>query len=92
MSALALSRPYPECRCLISRCTDWRIGEPSSPAQSPVDIRLRDGGGIAKTMPDNREIFARGFEQLIRTLVAGGAFWIVDPLPEPSCGSPKPFM
>ena len=90
MSALALSRPDIQNVVLDSRWTNWRVGEPSSPAETPVDIRLRDGEGVAKTMPDNREIFARGFEQLIQTLVAAGkTVWIVDPLPEPSVRVPK---
>jgi peptidoglycan/LPS O-acetylase OafA/YrhL len=75
---------------LSSRWTNWRIGEAGSPAESPVDIRLRDESGAAKSMADNRAIFARGFETLVRLLTAAGkTVWIVGPLPEPSVRIPK---
>jgi hypothetical protein len=75
---------------LSSRWTNWRVGEAGSPAEPKVDIRLRDEAGVAKSMADNRAIFARGFETLVRLLtVAGKTVWIVGPLPEPSVRVPK---
>jgi len=90
MLELALSNPDIRNVVLISRWTNWRVGEAGSPAESPVDIRLRDSNGVAKTVQGNRGIFARGFEELIQTLVAAGkTVWIVGPLPEPAVRVPK---
>ena len=75
---------------LASRWTNWRVGESGSAAETPVDIRLRDETGIAGSLADNKAIFARGFERLLRSLTAAGkAVWIVGPLPEPSVRVPK---
>jgi peptidoglycan/LPS O-acetylase OafA/YrhL len=90
MAELALSSPDIRNVVLVSRWTNWRVGEPGSPAESPVDIRLRNGNGAARTIQDNRAIFVRGFEELILTLVgAGKTVWIVGPLPEPTVRVPK---
>ena len=73
-----------------SRWTNWRVGERGSSAETPVDIRLRDDTGVAKSLDDNKAIFANGFENLIRLLTAAGkTIWIVGPLPEPSVRVPK---
>ena len=90
MLELALSNRNIRNIVLVSRWTNWRVGEAGSPAESPIDIRLRDSNGVAKTMQGNRSIFGRGFEELIKTLVAADkTVWIVGPLPEPDVRVPK---
>jgi len=75
---------------LSSRWTKWQIGEPGSPSEDTVDIRLQDDTGVASSMEDNRAIFVRGFDRLIRTLIlANKIVWIVGPLPEASVRVPK---
>jgi peptidoglycan/LPS O-acetylase OafA/YrhL len=75
---------------LSSRWTNWKLGEPGSAAEAPVDIRLRDADGTAKTREANKEIFVRGFESLLRALTAAHkTVWVVGPLPEPSFRIPK---
>jgi peptidoglycan/LPS O-acetylase OafA/YrhL len=90
MLEFALANPDIKTVVLSSRWTNWRVGERGSAAESPVDIRLRDAVGVAKSMADNRTIFAHGFEDLVRSLAAAGKnIWIVGPIPEPSVRVPK---
>jgi peptidoglycan/LPS O-acetylase OafA/YrhL len=90
MLKLATENPNIEAVVLSSRWTNWRVGEVGSSAESPVDIRLRDDTGVARSLADNRAIFAKGFESLVRLLTAAGKIiWIIGPLPEPSVRVPK---
>jgi peptidoglycan/LPS O-acetylase OafA/YrhL len=90
MLKLATTDPNITTVVLSSRWTNWRIGEPGSPAETKVDIRLRDESGVGGSMMDNRAIFARGFEKLIDALeTSGKKVWIVGPLPVPSVRVPK---
>ncbi|WP_426424845.1 acyltransferase family protein [Bradyrhizobium genosp. A] len=84
------SRPDLDTVVLSSRWTNWKLGEPGSAAEAPVDIRLRDEGGTASTPEENKRIFVRGFEALLRQLVnAQKTIWVIGPLPEPSFRIPK---
>jgi peptidoglycan/LPS O-acetylase OafA/YrhL len=84
------SNPSISVVVLSSRWTNWRLGEPGSAAEAPVDIRLRDSRGTASSPAENKEIFVRGFEALLQALVAAGkTVWIVGPVPEPSFRIPK---
>jgi hypothetical protein len=75
---------------LSSRWTNWRLGEAGSAAEVPVDIRLSDAEGIAQFPGANKQIFVRGFERLLRALIAAQkTIWIVGPVPEPSFRVPK---
>ena len=90
MLEFALANPDIKAVVLSSRWTNWRVGERGSAAESPADIRLEDADGVAKSMADNRTIFAHGFEDLVRSLAAAGKnIWIVGPIPEPSVRVPK---
>lgn len=90
MLQLVLHHPGIRKVVLSSRWTNWRIGEPGSPAEAPVDIRLRDDGGVAQTPSGNKAIFSRGFDRLLKLLTeAGKEVWIVGPVPEPSVRVPK---
>jgi peptidoglycan/LPS O-acetylase OafA/YrhL len=75
---------------LSSRWTNWRIGEPGSPAEGKVDMRLRDAERTAQSAAENKQIFAKGFESLLRALTAAKkTVWVVGPVPEPSFRIPK---
>ena len=75
---------------LSSRWTNWRVGAPTTPAETPYDIRLRGPQGVASSTTKNRAIFADGFELLIAKLKAAGkTVWIVGPVPEPFVNVPK---
>jgi len=75
---------------LSSRWTNWRVGEPGSPSEAEVDIRLRDAGGTASSAEENKRFFAKGFESLLRALTAAEkTVWVVGPVPEPSFRVPK---
>jgi peptidoglycan/LPS O-acetylase OafA/YrhL len=90
MLKVAIKDPHIRAVVLSSRWTNWRVGEHETPAESPVDIRLKDETGVAESVAGNREIFARGFEKLVRLLTgAGKTVWIVGPLPEPLVRVPK---
>ena len=90
MLKLAIERPNIRSVVLSSRWTNWRVGEPGSSAEVPVDLRLRDEHGVAGSPTENKDIFARGFERLVRSLIkAGKVVWIVGPLPEASVRVPK---
>jgi hypothetical protein len=90
MLEFALANPDIKAVVLSSRWTNWRVGERGSAAESPADIRLEDADGVAKSVADNRTIFAHGFEDLVRSLAAAGKnIWIVGPIPEPSVRVPK---
>ncbi len=90
MLQLALSTPGIHAVVLSSRWTNWRMGEPGTRSESPVDIRLRNASGVAPTMAANKAIFVQGFEALVKKLVgAGKTVWIVGPLPEPSVRVPR---
>jgi peptidoglycan/LPS O-acetylase OafA/YrhL len=85
-------RSNPSIRVVVlsSRWTNWRLGEPGSAAEAPVDIRLRDAQGTASSPFENKQIFVRGFEALLQALTAAGrTVWIVGPAPEPSFRIPK---
>jgi hypothetical protein len=89
MLDLALRSPQIRTVILSSRWTNWRIGEPANPAEKPVDIRLRDGSGMASSVGANRDKFERGFAQLVTALTsAGKQVVIVGPLPEPAYNVP----
>jgi peptidoglycan/LPS O-acetylase OafA/YrhL len=90
MLALALAAPKIRTIILSSRWSNWRVGENGSPAESPVDIRLRNAAGTAQSMVDNRRIFAVGLENLVSALTAAGkVLWIVGPVPQPSVRVPQ---
>ena len=90
MLKLALGDPEIKAVILSSRWSNWRIGEPGTKSETPVDIRLRSGEGVAKSPLENRSIFFRGFEALVKTLTESGkTVWIVGPLPEPSSRIPR---
>ena len=89
MLGLALSRPAIKRVVLSARWTNWRIGEPANPAESSVDIRLRDDSGVAGSVAGNAPIFERGFLRLVKELQAAGKqVTIVGPLPEPQFNVP----
>lgn len=74
---------------LSSRWTNWHIGESGSPSEGKVDIRLRDDFGVSSSLEENRTVFYRGFDRLIRALVsAKKSIWIVGPVPEVSVKVP----
>ncbi|MBN8807525.1 MAG: acyltransferase [Sphingomonas sp.] len=90
MLRIALATPSIRDVVLSSRWTNWRIGEPANPAESKVDIRLRDDTGVATSVAGNATIFERGFRKLVDTLVAAGKrVTIVGPLPEPAFNVPQ---
>jgi peptidoglycan/LPS O-acetylase OafA/YrhL len=90
MLNFAIQHPSLKIIVLSSRWSNWRIGEPGSPAETPVDIRLRDFTGIAISPQDNKRIFAHGFESLIQKLTAAGkTIWIVGPIPLPKVRVPQ---
>ena len=90
MLALALSRPDLRRVVLSSRWTNWRIGEPANPAESSVDVRLRDEQGVARSGAENAAIFERGFLRLLGELrAAGKQVFVVGPLPEPEVNVPE---
>lgn len=90
MLRLALSDPAIERVVLSSRWTNWRIGEPANPAESNVDVRLRDDGGVARSGVDNAAIFERGFRSLLAALRDGGKqVFVVGPVPEPAFNVPE---
>jgi peptidoglycan/LPS O-acetylase OafA/YrhL len=90
MLGLAANTPNIKAVVLSARWTNWRVGERGTPAEGPVDIRLRDEMGVAQSIGDNRFIFSRGFESLVKALLAlKKTVWIVGPLPEPSVRIPK---
>lgn len=90
MLQVALRSPNITSIVLSSRWSNWRIGVPGAADEHPVDIRLRDANGPARSIGDNRQIFARGFERLIQALhSAGKSVWIVGPVPEPATRIPK---
>lgn len=55
---------------LSSRWTNWRVGEKGTPSEGVVDIRLRDGQGVAGSLSENWPKFERGFLELIKKLEA----------------------
>ena len=74
---------------LSSRWTNWRIGEPSNPAETKADIRLTDKDGVARSAADNRVKFERAFTALVSRLTqAGKSVVIVGPMPEPTYNVP----
>ena len=86
----ALGSPAIRSVMLSSRWTNWRIGEPGTRSEAPVDIRLRTTSGVAPSMAANKAIYVQGLDALIKTLVgAGKTVWIVGPLPEPSVRVPR---
>lgn len=90
MLHLAETDPNITSVVLSSRWTNWRVGEAGSAAEARVDIRLRDAGGTARSAAENKEIFTRGFEALLRALTkAEKTVWVVGPVPEPSFRVPK---
>jgi SGNH domain (fused to AT3 domains) len=75
---------------LSARWTNWKIGEPGSASEAPVDIRLRDAEGTAKTPEANKQIFVQGLTSLLQALKAARkTIWVVGPLPEPSFRIPR---
>jgi peptidoglycan/LPS O-acetylase OafA/YrhL len=90
MLNLVLAKPNIDTIVLSSRWSNWRIGEPGAPSEAGVDIRLRTSEGKAETADDNKKIFSRGFEDLVRLLTrAGKHVWIVGPVPEPWSRVPR---
>jgi peptidoglycan/LPS O-acetylase OafA/YrhL len=90
MLAFALASPNIRSVVFSSRWTNWRVGEPGAPSEEDFDIRLYTDAGTARSKIENREIFAAGFERLVKSLVDGGKqVWIVGPVPEPSVRIPK---
>jgi hypothetical protein len=90
MLDFAVRHPGIKTIVLSSRWSNWRIGQPGSAAEAPVDIRLQDSSGIAVSPQDNKRIFAHGFESLIRKLTsAGKTVWIVGPVPLPTARVPQ---
>uniref|UniRef100_Q07SJ4 Acyltransferase n=1 Tax=Rhodopseudomonas palustris (strain BisA53) TaxID=316055 RepID=Q07SJ4_RHOP5 len=86
----AVSSEHIKTVVISARWTNWRIGEPGSPAEGPVDIRLRNSLGTAQTLDGNKQIFAEGFEKLVMALLdAGKVVWVVGPVPEPSVVVPR---
>lgn len=53
---------------LSSRWTNWRAGEKGTPSEGLVDIRLRDGQGVAGSLNENWPKFERGFLELVEKL------------------------
>lgn len=89
MFDLATTSPGLHTIVLSSRWTNWRIGEAANPAESDVDVRLRDEAGLAGSVNENRAKFERGFTLLVEKLVAAGKkVLIVGPLPEPTLNVP----
>ena len=85
-----VERPDIDTVVLSSRWTKWSNGQPGSPAEGFVDIRLRDSNGVAQSLEDNERIFEAGFRSLIARLTAAQkAVWIVGPVPEASTSIPK---
>lgn len=75
---------------LSSRWTKWSNGQPGSPSEGVVDIRLRDQDGRASSLGANELKFDRGLKELISKLVdAKKTVWIVGPVPEASARIPK---
>lgn len=90
MLQLALADPSIDQIVLSSRWTNWRIGEPGSAVETPLDIRLEDASGISISSNGNAEVFERGFVRLVQTLTrAGKKVYIVGPLPEPGFDVPQ---
>ena len=50
---------------LSSRWTNWRLGEPGSAAEAPVDIRLRDARGTAGSPSEKQADFRSRFRSSI---------------------------
>ena len=83
-------RPFITSIVLSSRWTKWSDGEPGSPSEGVVDIRLRDADGLASSLKANEPKFERGLRELIAKLVdAKKMVWIVGPVPEASTRIPK---
>lgn len=72
---------------LSSRWTNWRIDEPSNPAEQSADIRLiSDVAGET----GNRAIFEASFLRLVARLrESGKQVVVVGPVPEPSFNVPE---
>jgi peptidoglycan/LPS O-acetylase OafA/YrhL len=84
------SHPEIDTVVLSSRWTNWKLGEPGTIAEAPVDIRLRDAGGTAKTPEANKQIFVRGFEKLLQALAtAQKTIWVIGPIPEAAFRIPR---
>ncbi|MFD1786326.1 SGNH hydrolase domain-containing protein [Sphingomonas floccifaciens] len=89
MLALVKRTPSITSVVLAARWTNWRIGEPHNPAETAVDIRLRDETGVAEDRTANAAIAERGLRQLVGELVsAGKTVTIVGPVPEPRFNVP----
>lgn len=73
---------------ISSRWSNWRIGEPGNPVESPVDLRLVDESGPAVSLEDNARIFEAGFRRLIAAL-RDKKIYLVGPLPEPAFDVPQ---
>ena len=92
MLALALNDPRITTVVFAARWTNWRIGAPGNPVETPVDIRLEDANGIAPSEKDNAKIWETGFRRLLDRLhKAGKKVFIVGPLPEPPFNVPQRF-
>ena len=90
MFDLATRDPQIATVVISSRWTNWRIGEPANPAESDVDLRLRDDTGVAASVAGNRAIFERGFIRLLTGLTrAGKQVVLVGPIPEPTVSVPE---
>jgi peptidoglycan/LPS O-acetylase OafA/YrhL len=90
MLHLAVTDPNITTVVLSSRWTNWRVGEEGSATEAKVDIRLRNAEGTARSPEGNKQIYAQGFEALLRDLTAAGkTVWVVGPVPEPSFRVPK---
>jgi hypothetical protein len=90
MLKIALDNPDIKSVVLSSRWTNWHVGEPGSPSEGRVDIRLQDDAGVAGSLEANKAIFIRGFDRLLHSLtLAGKTVWIVGPVPEASVRVPK---
>lgn len=89
--AMLVRALQPDIRTVVlsSRWTNWRIGEPSNPAEGDVDVRLVDANGESGGRADNRLKFERAFALLVSDLTkAGKRVVIVGPMPEPAFNVP----
>ncbi|MEP2102397.1 acyltransferase family protein [Parasphingorhabdus sp.] len=89
MLEMASSNEELETIVFSSRWTNWRIGEAHNPAEGDVQILLKDELGEAAQNQDNRQIFIRGFTNLVEELIGKGKkIYIVGPVPEPNFNVP----
>ncbi len=92
MLDLALHRPQISTVVIAARWTNWRIGEPGNPVETPVDIRLEDSSGVAASPRDNARIWEAGFNRLLDRLhTAGKKVFVIGPVPEPPFNVPQRF-